>query len=83
MEDWTLGELSRQIESCRRRLQTQAAIAYREAMLTGATVFSGGKGLPEVYEVFHFWTEDEVKNMKLSKYRAIMGRYVARGGGGK
>lgn len=82
MGDWTQGELTAQTEGYRQRLKTQSAIAYREALLTGATFAGGAKALPEVYEVFPYWTAEEIREMKLSKYKALMMRYAARGGGG-
>lgn len=83
VEDWTEGELCAQAEGHRRHLQALAAMAYRETLLSGAVFNPKMKRLPEVYEAFPFWTEDEIKDMKLQKYRAIMMRHVARGGGGK
>lgn len=37
-----------------------------------------GKHLPEVYEAFPFWSEEEVREAKLAKYRRIMEQYAAR-----
>ena len=36
---------------------------------------------PEIWEVFPFWTDEEVRELKVAKYRRIMDKYVAAGGG--
>lgn len=36
---------------------------------------------PEIWEVFPFWTDEEVRFLKVEKYRKIMDKYVAAGGG--
>lgn len=40
-----------------------------------------GEAPPALYEVFPFWTTDEVNEMKLAKYRKVMERQAAMGGG--
>lgn len=83
MWDWTVGEISDQVrgyrERRRREHQAESVIALQAACLT-AHALCGGK-IPEVYEIFPFWEEEEVKEAKLAKYRRIMERYAARGGG--
>lgn len=77
----TCGEVVETIlsrrEGERRAAQRQSIIAYGEAGLF-ARALLGGK-LPEVYEVFPFWEEEEVNRMKLEKYRRIMEAYAAGG----
>ena len=42
---------------------------------------AGEKQLP-IYEVFPFWTTDEVNEMRLNEYRRRMERMAAKGGNG-
>lgn len=60
----------------RRQGKLLALAAVRQAELT-ARAFGGGK-LPEVWEAFPFWKEEEVRSLRLAKYRAIMERHAAR-----
>lgn len=36
---------------------------------------------PEIWEAFPFWTDEEVRSLRVEKYRRIMDKYVAVGGG--
>ncbi|MCD8333795.1 MAG: hypothetical protein LUC35_00255 [Clostridiales bacterium] len=80
--DWTIGEIVEQVqaktERDRREHQQQAAIAYRQAELTAMAV-RGGKQLPDLWEAFPFWTDEETKNMLVAKYKARMERWAASG----
>ena len=64
-------------EGERRAAQRQAIVAYQQAGLI-ARALTGGK-LPEIYEAFPFWEEEEIKEMKVEKYRSIMERYASAG----
>ena len=74
--EWTWGELLGRIEGVReeerRRLQGQALTARGEALLLGRLL--AGERLPELYEAFPFWNEEEVNEMKVAKVRRIMER---------
>lgn len=84
VEDWTIGEIRAQVlayhERKRREEKTRAHIATGEAVMIGYQ-FSNGKAAPDLWEVFPFWTEEEVKEARLEKYRRIMEKYTAAGGG--
>lgn len=56
-------------------------LAYCQARFTGQVFAGGGKPLPEVFEAFPFWTDDETRALQLEKYLNIMKQYTARGGG--
>lgn len=45
--------------------------------------YLGGGQVPDLSEVFPFWTDEERKQMKVEKYRRIMERYAAAGGGAR
>lgn len=81
MEEMTCGEVVETIlarrEGERRAAQRLSIIAYREAELMARALLTGR--LPEVYEAFPFWEEEEIKRMKLEKYRKIMEAYAAGG----
>lgn len=62
----------------KRQYQALAVIEHTHALMVGQ-VFSPGSHVPAVYEAFPFWTEEEVKEMRLAKYKAIMERHVAKG----
>lgn len=81
MEDWTLGELIMQVkaerERQRREYQAMSVIAAGQARYQGA-VFSGSKKtLPPLYEIFPFWTEEEVTAAKIKQIRCTMERHAA------
>lgn len=59
----------------RRQGKLLAIAAVRQAELTARAV--GGGRLPEVWEAFPFWTEEEVRELRIQKYRAIMERHAA------
>lgn len=84
--DWTMGELIQQVqaasERARREHQASAILAARQAAYTGYVFSGSGKQLPEVYEYFPFWTEEEIKALKVEKYRNIMNRWAHSGGKG-
>ena len=81
--DWTIGEIKAQSfalnERQRREGQMLAYIAAGEATMLGYC-FSD-KRRPDIWEVFPFWTEKETRGMRVNKYRAIMERHAAAGGG--
>lgn len=62
----------------RRWFQQEALVAWGQMVLHGCQL--SGETLPALYEVFPFWTTDEVNEMKLAKYRNMMERQVAKGG---
>ena len=82
--EWTWGELLGVVEAAqerqRRLLQNQALIAWGQAAVL-CRHLAGEKQLP-IYEVFPFWTTDEVNEMRLNEYRRRMERMAAKGGNG-
>jgi hypothetical protein len=80
-EDWSWGELLAAIRGLRLRQreagQQQALIAYGQAQLTACAL--GGGRLPQPWETFPFWTEEEVKAARLAHYRRMMEGYAAAG----
>lgn len=83
--DFSPAELIRFVNARREKerdsLKCSAVLAYQHAGLIG-TIFGSGKP-GAVYEVFPFWTQEEVQAAEVEKYRQIMMKYVAAGGGGK
>lgn len=81
MESMTFGEIFSSIqahrESQRRSAQTLAFVAFQLAQLIAQAVLSGK--LPEIYDVFPFWNEQEVNQWKVEKIRQKMQNYVAKG----
>lgn len=79
MEELTWGEVTEVIlarrEGQRRQAQERSFIAYQQAGLIARAVTEGK--MPEIYEVFPFWKEEEIREMKVERYRAIMERYAA------
>lgn len=61
----------------RRQGKLLAVTAIRQAELTARAL--GGGRFPEVWEVFPFWTEEEVTALRLQKYRHIMERHAGSG----
>lgn len=57
-------------------LKHASIIAYQHASLTGS-LFSGNN--PEIYEVFPFWTDEEVTAAKVEKYMKRMRVIAAKG----
>ena len=54
----------------RLRAQRLAVIAHAQAALTARCVLEGSIG--EAYEYFPFWTEGEIREQKLEKYRNLL-----------
>lgn len=75
-EELTAGELYDLLEAHndreRRFLQGLALVAHRHAALTAMLL--GGKPLPEVWEVFPFWAQEEIDRAKLERYEQMMRR---------
>lgn len=67
-------------ERQRRLLQNLAVIAWGQAGLICRQL--AGEKPPALYELFPFWTADEVNEMKLREYRSRMERLAAKGGNG-
>lgn len=65
-------------ERRRRNGQLLAYVANGEAEMI-ASRFGSGRSIPEVWEVFPFWTEEEVSEFRVEKYRRIMEKYAAGG----
>lgn len=59
-------------EAERQRCQRAALIAWEQAALTARAVLEGSLG--EVYECFPFWTDEEVRALRVEKYRAMLER---------
>lgn len=78
--DYSPAELCDYIKAAQEReivsLKHASIIAYQQAIMTGQ-LFSGKVG--EIYEVFPFWTEDEIKAMKVEKYAQRMRKIAAKG----
>lgn len=62
-------------EGERRRQQCAALIAWEQAGLIARAVLEGSLG--EVYECFPFWTEEEVRALRVEKCRALLERMAA------
>lgn len=81
VEEMTWGEAALVItarqEGQRRQAQRLAIISWEQAGLTAQAALAGR--LPEVYEVFPFWTEEELREIRLEKYRTIMERMAGSG----
>lgn len=79
MEAMTCGEVTETVlarrEARRRKNQERSVIAYQQAGLIARGMVEGK--LPEIYEVFPFWNEEEIREMKLEHWRAVMERYAA------
>lgn len=82
-EELTQGELDRLLETGRERerrlLQGLALVAQGHAVLISHIL--GGKALPEVWECFPFWTEEEIRRARLERYRTLMCRLAGQGHG--
>lgn len=80
MDDMTWGEILWVVEARReeqrRRAQEAAFIAYQQAGLIAQAALDGR--LPDIYEVFPFWSEQEVRELRVEKYRAVMERYASK-----
>lgn len=77
LTDFEIGVIARAYrERQRREHQALAVIEHTHALMVGQ-VFSPGSHVPPVYEAFPFWTEEEIKEMKVAKYKAIMQRHAA------
>lgn len=83
--DWTLAEIIEQVRAYndrrRRECQQLAQIAYAESGVVAARFGGKGQMIPEIWEAFPFWTDEEVRSLRVEKYRRIMDKYVAAGGG--
>lgn len=66
-------------ERRRREGQFLASVSAGEAVMI-ASQFSKDAH-PEIWEAFPFWTDEEVRSLRVEKYRRIMDKYVAAGGG--
>lgn len=82
LDDWTWGEMLSQIDAYnerkRRESKVMAAIAAGGARYVAS--YMGGGRAPDLAEVFPFWSDEEVKELKLSKYRKMMEKLAAGGG---
>lgn len=67
-------------ERRRRAGQDLAYAAYGEAYLIALRFAPGKRHPPDLWEVFPFWTAEEVKAERLEKYRKIMEKHAAAGG---
>lgn len=80
IDSWTWGEVLTQItadrERQRRRNQERSVIAVGGAQYLAA--YLGGDKVPELYEVFPFWSTEEENRMKVAKYRRMMERMAGR-----
>ncbi|MCD8190550.1 MAG: hypothetical protein LUD78_10085 [Clostridiales bacterium] len=80
VEELTWGEVARAVrahgERERRVAQRQAVIAWQQAGLI-AQALTEGK-LDEVYEVFPYWNEEEIRQRKVEKYRRMLERHVGK-----
>ena len=66
-------------ERQRREGQFLASVASGGAVMVASQFDKNAS--PEIWEVFPFWTDEEVRELKVAKYRRIMDKYVAAGGG--
>ncbi|MCD8190343.1 MAG: hypothetical protein LUD78_09035 [Clostridiales bacterium] len=81
-----MGEIIEQVqaktERDRREHQQQATIAMRQAEITAMAV-RGGQQLPNLWEAFPYWTAEEVKEMRVAKYKAMLMKNTAGVKGGE
>lgn len=84
-EEMTWGEallfLRGRQEAERQRAQRAALIAWEQAALTARAVLEGNLG--EVYEYFPFWTDEEVRELRVEKYRTLLERMAGKRAGEK
>lgn len=82
--DWTIGEVRAQviasIERKRRENRDLAVIATGESIMIASRFGGKESTIPEIWDVFPFWSDDEIREAKLAKYKALMNKYVAAGG---
>lgn len=82
-EELTFGELQERMERAelrqRRWLQQLSLLAYRHAVLVAQAL--AGQRLPAVEEVFPFWSEEELQQLRLSRCRSMMERLAAQSSG--
>lgn len=79
--EWTAGEIAQQAQAVsernRREHQAQAVLAAGQAVYTGHVLGSKkGKELPEIYDCFPFWTEEEIRQLKAEQVKNIMNRWA-------
>lgn len=76
MEELTWGEAALVIQARRERererLQSLSVVAWAQAAVTARCVLEGKQG--EVYESFPFWSEEEVRALRVEKYRSVLER---------
>lgn len=58
-------------ERKRREYQNLAVIAKAEAYLTAVYLSGDGKDI-EIYDVFPYWTQDEIATLKVQKYKNML-----------
>lgn len=68
-EDWTPADLLHLIEAGRKREQRQAVMLHTHATLCRLAM--DGK-LPDVWEAFPFWTDEEVWTAKAERIKTAM-----------
>ena len=82
--DWTLGEILAQIKAVferrRRDGQMLSSVAVGEVQMIAA--YLSGKRGPEIWDVFPFWTEGEIAQHKVEKYKRLMWRHAGGGNHG-
>lgn len=81
LDDWTWGEMKAQIRADQERQRREGkALAF--VAVGGAryvSIYLSGGQIPELADVFPFWSEEERKHVKLTKYQKMMRRLA--GGG--
>ena len=79
----TPGELADFIKANRERERLEAQrlsiIAFNQAGLIASSVFGGTR--QEIYDVFPFWDEGEIKEIRIARIRKTMESYVAKSKG--
>lgn len=74
--NYTQGEIKEFVdaknEADRRDLKNQAVVASKHAMLVSANV--AGADVGKIYDVFPFWTEDEINEFRLAEVYSFFQR---------
>ena len=82
--DWTIGEILPQVRATHERRRRDgrmlSSVAVGEVQMIAAYL-SGKKG-PEIWDVFPFWTDAEITQNKVEKYKHLIWRHVGGGNHG-
>lgn len=75
--DYTQGEIAEFVEAKneadRREYKMQSVIASKQAMLISANF--AGTDLGQIYDVFPFWTDEEINEFRLAQVYAFFNKH--------